>query len=245
MTVIATINHNLETKEDALLYVESLILKLLRKLISGSPRTIADIEERVKKTIPSPADQLVLNRAHSVIHDLFSNTKKKKNDKVLNNNSLITFPVHDVHTLLVKEVLGYKIEVQMTAFLLTVLEWVAADIFKLTGNYVNNCRQKHISRLDIRIAMNADHVLTDLFYGEDGEQADVETDTYMSRVLQSILSKDSGGGGGDGSQSCDANIQPTYDECVKELIHEEQQFIKDLNLIIKVRVAAHKRAAAQ
>ncbi|KAI1309043.1 Protein son of sevenless [Halotydeus destructor] len=216
-----------DVSDDALSYVNGdLIFKLLRTLLSGQPRSILDVEEKVKKTIPSPADKFALDNGHSIINEMFPGSKKNFR-KVISSN-LILFPVQEVHSFLVKEVLGYKIELQVTAFLLAIIEWVSLDIFRLSGNYVKNCRQTTISTDDIKVAMCADNLLVDLFSNEP--EAAIENDGYLSRVLQSIIKSKNGAESSDGPKT----TPPTYDECVKELIHEEQQFIKDLNLIIKV-----------
>ena len=170
-------------------------------------------------------------------------------DKIQNTN-LIPFPVGEIHSILVKEILGYKIDLPVTAYLLAILDYVAADIFKLSGNYINHMRSREITRHDIRLAMEADHVLMDLFYPEedaDNDNEDLSSDNYMSPLLHAVMSSstanksdNSGTGVVSANDAFSSPIvvpaePPTYDECVKDLIHEEQQFIKDLNLIIKVR----------
>ena len=199
--VLTQVHPSLGAKDESLEYVEVLILKLLAMLTSKPPpQSVQDVEDRVRKTFPNPIDAWALSEAQTAV-----GKGRKKSDLVL--------PVDKIHLILSKEVLQNKLEVSL--YIVAVLEYTSADILKLTGNYIKQMRRMQISSEDIKVAICADKALMDIFY--QGEEAHLYEDHQ-------------GGGGG--------FVRPrpaqTYDEVVKDLIMCEKSYLRDLYMITKV-----------
>ncbi|XP_072533330.1 son of sevenless homolog 2 [Salminus brasiliensis] len=123
--------------------------------------------------------------------------------------SPLLLPVDKIHPLL-KEVLGYKIDYHVSLYIVAVLEYISADILKLAGNYVGNIRHYEISQQDIKVSMCADKVLMDMF--------DQEEVGLVSQCVEEVSSTG----------------ELTYDDLVRLEIAEERQYLRELDLIIKV-----------
>ncbi|KAM6972167.1 son of sevenless homolog 1 [Aplochiton taeniatus] len=196
--VLNQVHPKLSSQEEALQYIEELILLLLSMLCQAQPRSVQDVEERVQKSFPHPIDKWAIADAQAAIEK-----RKRRNPLAL--------PVDKIHPLL-KEVLGYKVDHQVSVYLVAVLEYISADILKLAGNYVRNIRHYEISQQDITVAMCADKVLMDMFHQDE---EDISGLSLMDEEPSS------------------AEEQSYYD-LVKTFMSEGRQYLRDLNLIIRV-----------
>ncbi|XP_072565562.1 son of sevenless homolog 1-like isoform X1 [Paramormyrops kingsleyae] len=196
--VLSQVHPKLSSKEDALQYIEELILLLLSMLCQAQPRTVQDVEERVQKSFPHPIDKWAIGDAQAAIEK-----RKRRNPLAL--------PVDKIHPLL-KEVLGYKIDHQVSVYIVAVLEYISADILKLAGNYVQNIRHYEISQQDIKVAMCADKVLMDMFHQDE---------EYISGFPPM-------------DEEPSVSGEQTYYDLVRSFMADVRQYLRDLNLIIKV-----------
>ena len=84
------------------------------------PVSVADIEERVSKTFPTPIDKWAITEAQQAI-----DRGKRKSTLVL--------PVDKVHPML-REVLQNRVDEHVTIYLVAVLEYISADILKVLSH---------------------------------------------------------------------------------------------------------------
>ncbi|XP_068455640.1 son of sevenless homolog 1-like isoform X3 [Clinocottus analis] len=188
--VLSQVHPNLVSQQEALQYIEELILLLLSMLCQAQPRTVQDVEDRVQKSFPHPIDKWAIADAQAAIEK-----RKRRNPLAL--------PVDKIHPLL-KEVLGYKIDHQVSVYMVAVLEYISADILKLAGNYVRNIRHYEISQQDITVAMCADK-----------DEEDMGGFPLMD-------------------EEPSANEEQSYSELVRSFMADGRQFLRTLNLLIKV-----------
>ena len=109
--------------------------------------------------------------------------------------------------------LQYKIDSNVSVFLVAILEYISADILKLAGNYVRKIKHVEITKEDIEVAMCADKVLADLFSPNEMKSSS------LAITLPTLPAQ---------------RASTTYEEVVKDLINDEKQYQRDLHMIIRV-----------
>lgn len=233
------------SKQESLNYVESLLFRLLNMIITSPNNAVGsststsitfhhlpDLEERIKRLFPTPLKEWAIKKAHEILSQLKNHRKRK----ISNADKMpLKTPVDKFHQLLQKEVLGHKVDIQVSQYILAVLEYIATDILQRSCHYVRNMTHTEITCQDIRVAMCADKVLMDLFYGDVEEVFGPPPSAgYHHHHQTSFLFESDATDNEFGKPTNDTERMAQYMDAVKELIREEQQFIRDLNLIIKV-----------
>ncbi|XP_022178820.1 protein son of sevenless-like [Myzus persicae] len=199
--IVKQVHPLLVVSDEALECVEMLVVQCLEILTlrSSPPYTVFDIIDQVKRWFPKPLDKWAIKDATEAIEK-----NKKKHPVIL--------PTDKIHNLMQKELLQYKLDYSVAHFMTAVLEYMAADILKLAGNYVNNIHRIEISYQDLCVAICGDKVLMDLFSQHDNN-GDLNLSELNIDKIQKIT---------------------TYEEVVRDLMHDKKQLVKDLHLILKI-----------
>lgn len=200
--VTEQVHPSLTASDEALEYVEMLVIQCLEILTlrPSPPHTVYDIEDQVKRSFPKPIDKWAIKDAKEALEK-----NKKKNPLVL--------PTDKIHNLVQKEILQYKLDYNVAVYVTAVLEYIAADILKLAGNYVKNIHRVEIGFQDLRVAICGDKVLMDLF-GQHDNNGDLNlSDLGIDKIQRTST---------------------TYEEVIRDLMHDERKLIRDLHLILKI-----------
>lgn len=192
----------LTASDEALEYVETLVIQCLEILVlrpSPTPHNVQDIEDQVKRSFPKPIDKWAIKDAKDTLEK-----NKKKTPLVL--------PADKIHNLVQKDILQYKLDYHVALYITAVLEYIAADILKLGGNYVKNIHRVEIGYQDLHVAISGDKVLMDLF-GQHDTSGDLNlSDLGIDKIQRTT----------------------TYEEVIRDLMYDERQLIRDLHLILKI-----------
>uniref|UniRef100_A0A915JI97 DH domain-containing protein n=1 Tax=Romanomermis culicivorax TaxID=13658 RepID=A0A915JI97_ROMCU len=200
--------------QDACFYVEDLLFTLLTRIFDIKPLCIGDVTKFVLKTFPEPLNRWSIDDAQKIF---LNNTNHHKRNNYAAR--LLTFPNNKVYAML-KEVYNYRFDAQVVNYVLSILQYIAQDVLRLTGNYVKNIRHTIITFQDLKVAMTADNVLMDLFFRDEDQDLNSPAVDFLleEQHLSSPLFAD--------------NLN--YEQSVKSLIHQETQYLRDLNMLIFV-----------
>lgn len=139
--------------------------------------------------------------------------------------------------------LGYKIDHQVSVYMVAVLEYISADILKLAGNYVRNIRHYEISQQDITVAMCADkvhaqsHLYPHKHKTNTRQRVSHLCPLYVPQVLMDMFHQDENddiSGFPLTDEEPSANEEQSYYELLRSFMSDARQYERQLNLLIKV-----------
>ncbi|KAL3985331.1 RasGEF domain family protein [Acanthocheilonema viteae] len=196
-------------------HIQEILICLFFELLECHPQTIEDMERSMRTTLPASMFHWVIQFQNTpeALHRI---PRKKLHDKRNANSKSLMSLLHSLQPKL-KELLGYKLDEEVMLYLLSVIEYIAADILKWTGNYVKNIRKcdPTIGLQNLKIALSADTSLmelTEMLYNEE--------ETSTSGILNDNVE--------------DIVQEMSYEEASRDFNREEAQYLRDLNLIIHV-----------
>eukprot|EP00730_Choanoeca_flexa_P003297 TRINITY_DN11358_c0_g1_i1.p1 TRINITY_DN11358_c0_g1~~TRINITY_DN11358_c0_g1_i1.p1 ORF type:complete len:1117 (+),score=242.00 TRINITY_DN11358_c0_g1_i1:57-3407(+) len=201
--VLSQVHADLTMTDAAVEYLDQYMYSLLAHICvtqGRAPSTQADCQTCVEAVLPPDLANWALKDAQKAV-DVFNQTKKKSSIRT-------EFPVEKVHTKMLKEVYSPDEStptLPVILYLVTVLDYLAADILQLAGNYATNRQTTVIDAEEVRIPIEADPALRNLF-----------------NALRYIPDNASG------------PSMFNYDEAVREMLLAEQDFLSAMELLIHV-----------
>ncbi|CAG9536315.1 unnamed protein product [Cercopithifilaria johnstoni] len=196
-------------------HIQEILICLFFELLECHPQTIENMERSMRTTLP-PSMFHWVTQFQNTPEALHRIPRKKLHDKRNANSRSLMSLLHTLQPKL-KELLGYKLDEEVMLYLLSVIEYIAADILKWTGNYVKNIRKcdPTIGLQNLKIALSADTSLmelTEMLYNEE----ETSTSGILNDNVEDILQ------------------EMSYEEASRDFNREEGQYLRDLNLIIHV-----------
>eukprot|EP00045_Choanoeca_perplexa_P007005 m.61483 g.61483 ORF g.61483 m.61483 type:complete len:1121 (-) comp13883_c0_seq1:104-3466(-) len=201
--VLKQVHPEMSMTDAAVEYLDQYMYSLLAHICvkqGRAPSTRDDCKACVEVVLPPDLVAWALKDAQTAV-DVYNQTKKKSSIKT-------EFPVEKVHLKMLKEV--YSSDESMPAldvilYLVTVLDYLVADILQLAGNYASNRQTQLIDVEEVRIPVEADPSLRNLF--------------TMLRYIPDNASGPS---------------MFNYDEAVREILVAEQDFLASMELLLHV-----------
>jgi son of sevenless-like protein len=133
----------------------------------------------------------------------------------------------------------------MTLFVCALLEFLASEILQLAGRFVSNCRHFRVSPSDVRVAMHSNIPLMEMFFSSSSlttrsnfnfnssERGEEETSSSRNSFFSShsfLASSSSSSSSNAREENFALKSALTYQEIVKNLLHEERQFQRELQV---------------
>lgn len=239
-------------EKEALSFIEELLIKIMASVMEKNPHSLQDLERIINSTLPQPINDYANRKARNVLdectesshHDLnlslIQNVKVNKIVNLVANSSISSNHQPNLNLSkcplvmcpIIKQIqANCKLDLQTAVYLAALLEYIADDIFKLVCKYVENQGIQGIKSQDVKIALNADSLLMDLFFGNNYAADSEELAPFSLIDPLSMLALNGGGEAADGEEKAPME---TYRDIVEELMKEERLFLRELNLIIKV-----------
>lgn len=92
-----------------------------------------------------------------------------------------TFPIDRIHVILSKEIFLNKLDLFVTIYLVNILEFICIDILRLVTYYVRILGKYNINKSDVTTAIQADPMLTKVFYSNDVDLNYTQEDEQVIR----------------------------------------------------------------
>uniref|UniRef100_A0A1I7VDK9 Son of sevenless-like protein 1 n=1 Tax=Loa loa TaxID=7209 RepID=A0A1I7VDK9_LOALO len=196
-------------------HIQEILICLFFELLECHPQTIEDMERSMRSTLPASMFHWI-TQCQNTAEALHRIPRKKLHDKRNANSKSLMSLLHTLQPKL-KELLGYKLDEEVMLYLLSVIEYIAADILKWTGNYVKNIRKcdPTIGLQNLKIALSADTSLmelTEMLYNDE----ETSTAGILNDNVEDIVQ------------------EMSYEEASRDFNRDEAQYLRDLNLIIHV-----------
>lgn len=140
----------------------------------------------------------VMNSSSANSLSVLTSPQISSNSSDSNNNLtyIFSFPLEKIHNLLVETYQSVKLDVQVSIYLVAILEHITKDILRLSSSYSRHLNQYIINKKDVNISIEGDSKLKKLFFStsivsnndllfDDSETSDINDefdDDDFSRV---------------------------------------------------------------
>ncbi|RNA00409.1 son of sevenless -like protein [Brachionus plicatilis] len=115
----------------------------------------------------------VMNTSSANSLSILTSPQITSNSSDSNNNPtyIFSFPLEKMHNLLVETYQSPKLDIQVTIFLVAILEHITKDILRLSSIYSRHLNQYIINKRDVNISIEGDSKLKKLFFSTSTPQS--------------------------------------------------------------------------